>query len=84
MALREYLTEKLGMPGASLKLNNAEAASQKLFAYLVSLVDEIEREVEEIEGRKIQIQGQKVKIKSIELEVKKLIENLKRFAQRIK
>lgn len=79
MGIREYLQES---SGSQLKLNKAEAAGQKLFAYVTGLVDEIEKEVMQKEGRKIQIQSQKVKIKTVEQELNKLIANLKRFAQR--
>lgn len=79
MGIREYLQEGSAV---SLKLNKAEAAAQKLFAYLTGLVDEIEKEAMQKEGRKIQIQGQKVKLKRVEKELNDHISNLKRFAQR--
>lgn len=79
MGIREYLQES---SASKLKLNKAEAAAQKLFAYITGLVDDIENEVMQKEGRTIQIQGQKVKIKTIEQELNKLLGNLKRFAQR--
>ncbi len=80
MGIREYLEE--ASSATLLKINKAESAADKIFAFLSNLVDEIERDVIEKEGRRIQIQGQKVKIKTIQGELSKITGNLKRFAQR--
>ncbi len=80
MGIREYLEE--ASSATLLKINKAEAAADKLFAFLSNLVDEIEKDVIEKEGRRIQIQGQKAKIKTVQTELHKVTGNLKRFAQR--
>lgn len=79
MGIREYLIES---STSQLKVNKAEAAAQKVFAFLSNLVDEIEDEVMKKEGRKIQIQGQKFKLKAIEQQLNDIIKNLKGFARR--
>jgi hypothetical protein len=78
MKFQDYISES----AAISKIDQAETAAQKLFTFLTTLVDIIEKEIMEKEGRKIQIQSQKVKIKSVERDLRSITENLKRFAKR--